>query len=308
MKFETVKSIFLGVLALVIVCCAWVGAKEIMNHFALKNKLINEEMVILKKNVVSQQAQINTKLLESKFKEFDLSIKALIKERDQEVTDIGKTVAKIKQTRDLKDRGSDHVYKGKDEKQDQYFKKIYAKDTEGNKYPIAWVICYPNQTEDKMWKSGTYPLEINQRIALAENDVRTDSYVEMWLENNQMKETKGQKFPLEITHVEWVKRAPKEKSWMWNPRLALSISAGTELYPSIDMSLFSYGRTKGDMDWRFLDFGVGGDSDNFYLQFAPVEYNIGKPLPLAENLFISPYINITPESLYGYGIKSSLPF
>ena len=98
MKLETVKSISVVLFIIIVGSFAFVGAKEMIGHFAIKNKLIEEQMVRLSSNVVSQRAELSTKLLEDKIKELSTSIIALAKERDQDINDIGKSVAKIKQS------------------------------------------------------------------------------------------------------------------------------------------------------------------------------------------------------------------
>ena len=74
--------------------------------------------------------------------------------------EIGVVLGKLKQSVDLIDRDSDKVYVNEEKPIHSYeFKKVYANDSEGKEFPVAWVMYYPNQTPDKRWKSGTYPLE-----------------------------------------------------------------------------------------------------------------------------------------------------
>lgn len=315
MKFETVKIGAVVIVTIAVAMFSYIGVIEMINHFALRNKLIKEEMVILKKNIVSQRVQIDTKVLEGKMKELNGTITAIVKKRNQQITDIGKTVAKIKQTVDLKNRESNKSYEGrKDKPKDKMkyeFKKIYSKDANGTRYPIAWAMFFPNQTKEKMWKTGTYPIEIHQKLIIAENRERSDSIVEVWLENNRQKETKGNMYPVKIESLEWIKREKTTKEWMFNPRLSLNINAGTEIYPSLGVSFFSYGRTDRDMDWRFIDLSVGGNSDEVYLSFTPVEYNLGN-IPglnkVIKNFFIGPYISMGLEGDYEFGGQFGVPF
>ncbi len=66
---------------------------------------------------------------------------------------------------------------------------------------------------------------------------------------------------------------------MWNPRVSLGFGIASDVFGAFEVSLFSYGRTKGDMDWRLLSLGLGTNDDDNYFYIAPIEYNIGKPLP-----------------------------
>jgi len=305
MKFETAKNVFLVAIAIAVLGAAYVGAQEIMNHFALKNKLIQEQMVVLKESVVSNRIQIDTAALEKKISDLDRSITALVKERDQQITDIGKTVVSMKKSVDLVNRKSEHVYKGKFE---QYYKEIMAKDAEGNEYPIAWVMFYPNNPEDKKWKSGTFASEIHQQIVLAENDERGDVYVEAW-KKVKKRGYKEREFPLKIESAEWVKREKTDKEWFFNPRLSLGAAFSSEMFPQLGVSFWSYGRTKTDMDWRILDVGIGVDSDNTYFTFSPAQYNIGHWLPLIDNTFIGPFIGVSSDSDEStlFGISLDIP-
>jgi len=292
MKFETAKTIFLVIVAIAILGSSWVGVNAMLDHFALKDQFIKEQMVVLKANVVSNQVQINTKLLEDRIKELDRSITALVKERDQQITDIGTTVAKVKQSVDLVNRKSSHTYKGKFE---QYYKEIMAEDAEGNEYPIAWAMFYPNNPEEKQWKTGVFGVEIHQQITLAENDERGDVYVEAWKKVDK-KGFRNKEVPIEIKSSEWIKREKTDKEWFFNPRLSLGGAFGEEMYPNLGLSIWSYGRTKTDMDWRIFDVGVGADSDNTYFHFSPAEYNIGHWLPLVDNIFIGPFVGVSSDT------------
>lgn len=302
MKFETAKTIFLVAVGVAILWSAYVGAKEIIGHFALKNKLVEVQMVRLSRSVVSQQVQINTKVLEDRMENLSLTIKQMVKERNQQITDIGKSVAKIKQRVELVKRESNHIY-SKGKIIDHEFKKIYAKDVDGKEYPVAWAMFYPNQKSGKRWKTGTYPIEIHERITLAENEERVDSIVEVWIEKDQIK------YPIDLENIEWVRREKQSKEWMFNPRLSLGASvSSSESYPNLGVSFFSYGRTNSDMDWRFLDVGIGGNSDTIYFQLVPAEYNIGKVLPLIENIFLGPFMGVDEDSDYCFGGQIAVPF
>jgi len=187
------------------------------------------------------------------------------------------------------------------------------KDADGNSFPVAWVMFYPNRPKGEQWKTGTYPLEFHERIVLAETDkadkdYRLDVIGETWIENNQMKETRGQKFPIELESFEWVRRELKDKKWGFNPRISLGFNAGTTMFPSLNMSFFSYGKTKGDMDWKFLTTGIGGNSEDWQVHLSPASYNIGKPIPLIDNVFLGPYISYDGSGDTGFGVIGDVPF
>ena len=241
------------------------------------------------------------------------------KKTKETLDELGKVTAELEQTRELLKRASDSKYVAKDEFKDKLsyeFKKIYSKDYEGVEFPTAWAMFYPNQTEDKFWKTGTYPLEYNIRVIETENpDGKFNRYAEVYVANNQMKETKGMEFKLKVTDIKWEKFEQKEKhfSW-WNPRIAFGgivnsggVSAG------INMSTTSYGRTKRDMDWRFITFGLGAIKDDNGLwegvaSFEPFSWNVGNALPLIENIFVGPVGTIDTNGITNVGVQISIPF
>ena len=179
--------------------------------------------------------------------------------------------------------------------------------------PVATVYYSPNVKKGDKWAVQTHPLKYNATVVSSEDrDGNENRYVEFWAENDFVKESKGVKYELPLDKVDWVKKEPKDKEFMFNPRLGISANFGaTSIYPGLDLSLFSYGKTKRDMDWRFLSFGVGGTSKDIYVGLIPISYNMGEFLPLVENMFIGPYIG-TGISSFGskinYGVGISVPF
>jgi hypothetical protein len=62
------------------------------------------------------------------------------------------------------------------------------------------------------------------------------------------------------------------------------------------------------MDWRFLTLGIGGDKDEVYGYFMPVQYNIGNFIPLVENMFVGPFIGVGTDTDVTYGAGISVLF
>jgi len=241
------------------------------------------------------------------------------KNTKETLSELGKIKAELKQARDLLDRKSDVVYKPKDEeklKTAYEFKKIYAKDAEGTEFPVAWSMFYPNQTDDKLWKTGTYPLEYNVRVIETENpDGTFNKYAEVFAMNNQMKETKGMELKLKVTDIQWARIEQKEKHfYSWNPRIALGGIVNSDGVTTVlNVSTMSYGRTKRDMDWRFLTFGLGTVKDKYddwhgVASFEPVSFNIGSKLPLIDNLFVGLVGTVATDSTTNVGVQISIPF
>ena len=255
--------------------------------------------------------------LRKDFESKNSKILANYEEQTKEVLEeLGEVKAEQKQTRDLINRQSDKITNPKNEKLAYEFKKVYAKDIDGKSFPVAWVMYFPNQSDDKRWKSGTYPLEYYTKIIETENrDGTFNRYAEMHLENNQMDETEGNQYPIKLENIEWAKVEKKEKSWaLWNPRLGFGVSVTPGyIAPTLDISITSYGRTSADLDWRFLIFGAGinKDSDDDLVligSFEPCSWNIGNALPLIENMFVGPIWSIDTNSETKLGVKIAIPF
>jgi len=174
---------------------------------------------------------------------------------------------------------------------------------------------HPNQPDqNKLWKTGTYPLEFDVNVIETEDKNGTfNRYAELNVENNQMKETKGNKYPVKITRLDWAKRELSTKSWsFWNPRIGLSGIFTNDFYaPALDLSIASYGKTDVDMDWRFLTVGVGvanmDDKSGVAFSFSPIQWNFGKAVPLIENAFVGPAVGWY-DGQSSFGITLSIPF
>jgi len=255
------------------------------------------------------------KELELELKEKNSLILKYAKENKEKVDEIGVIKSKLEQTVKLQ-QSSSHVYlNGKIT--DHHFIKIYKKASDGTEFPVAWAMFHPNQTDpNKLWKTGTYPLEFNVNVIETENDKGTfNRYAELNVENNQMEETKGNKYPVKITRLDWGKSERNDKSfYLWNPRLGVGGVVTNDIAaPKLDISLSSYGKTKRDMDWRFLTLGVGYSNyedanGNFVFEFTPAQWNFGNAVPLIENAFIGPSVGCTDSGKTSFGFSISVPF
>ena len=247
-----------------------------------------------------------------------LKVKQDNKSNDSKIDEVGVVIGKLKQQVNLLEKKSDHVYKPTNtnlQEQEFYFKKIYSTDEDGKKFPIAWVQFFPKKSDGDRWVTGNYPIEYHVTLVETESDDgNLNRYAEMHVENNQMKETKGEEYKVNLTNLEWEKFEKKDKKFhLWNPRLGLGASfTDKSIAPGLDLSISSYGRTKRDLDWRFIVFGIGitDDEDGVdgILSVEPVSWNFGNVLPLVENMFIGPAVTMDTELNYGVGLKLSIPF
>lgn len=125
-----------------------------------------------------------------------------------------------------------------------------------------------------------------------------------------MKETKGQKYSIKVKDAQFVQKSPEGKEFMFVPALDGGIIGTTNMDFGVmaNVSLFGYGKTKKDLDWRFLAIGGGGNDKNQWLEVSPVMYNIGNHIPLMSNLWLAPYAILDKEMKPGGGIGLSVRF
>jgi len=336
--FEIAKIItflvFMGVLVFGgISGYGWLKSQLMLQENKLKLELEAQRKYFeLKINEVRANTTVtndNSKLWKAELEELkkqNQELLALIKKNDEKITNIGKITTQTNEHLSLElHKLSDHVYKaGTGDENEQYFKKIYitekTKDGKKVRIPVAWAIFYPNRPAAKKWKTGVYPLEFKTKIVQTEqNDGQWNTYVETWAENNKDSKSKGIKLPLRITIADFkqVKNKDKEFYW-WAPHFNLNIDLGSAnfknqnedsfIYGGISFSVAGYGRTKNDLTWRFLDFGISTNGDDTYLKFSPVNYNIGEPLPFINNTFVGPFVGISNKGENVYGVGLSVPF
>lgn len=237
------------------------------------------------------------------------------KENNAQINQLGTVVAQLQTS--FEESTATDVYED-EEKPSRSFEDydLVREMEDGSELKTGWVKYHPEWEGDDKLVQYHYPLEYKLDIIRAqERDGGFTYFTEAWIENNFVPSQRGQKFPITLEEVNFEEKPLIEKRWMWNPRLGLEIGATTDaLFPAIDFSLFSYGLTKSDMDWRFMTVGLGmagwyEESNSVGLvTFTPVSYNLGKALPVVENLFIGPTISASTEADTGYGFTLQIPF
>jgi hypothetical protein len=329
--WDIFKSAFVVFLAVVI----WVKMDGWVNSMASKSSGITESTITrIASNMIMQQ-NIASKAEFNKFKkeiserqsryasDTDTKIKSALntaleynKKTGAQLTALGETVSQMntsfKETigKFYKDPTTD-----KPSTRDYEDYDLERKMSDGSILPEGWVKYHPNWKGPDKLVQYHYPLKYYTTIVRSQHEDGAYAYnVEAWVENDFVKKSKGIKYPLKLQSVHFEEIPLKDKKWRWNPRLGLGAGITSKaLFPSLDISAFSYGLTKVDMDWRFLTLGVGyaglGNTDTKFIgSFTPVQYNLGKVLPFVENLFLGPGVSVDTDSDIGYGGIISVPF
>lgn len=166
--------------------------------------------------------------------------------------------------------------------------------------------------EAKPWRVTISPRIYSSTTVLGINeDGRTYAYSRFQIEVN------GNKYIIPITEAKIAEEVPTP-SFRFSPRLYFGTDFGLitnppmkfELVPNLTLSLFSYGETKSNPDWTFLNLGIGYETQKNGLAFilSPVNYNIAKHLPFVDNLFLGPGFSLDPHGNFGtyIGIRVGL--
>lgn len=94
---------------------------------------------------------------------------------------------------------------------------------------------------------------------------------------------------------------------LWAPVLNGGFNLGTDLKPSLGVSLMGYGYSVRDLDWKFLQLGADYSKENGEgLNFTPVLY---RPFPsVLRNTYIGAGIGIDKRPIYNPFLSLSIGF
>lgn len=150
--------------------------------------------------------------------------------------------------------------------------------------------------EEKPWNLTVFPRSYIVKNVISEKEDGTTA-----VHNKFEIEVNGKNYPIEINSSTTFQE-PKESEFWFNPKLYLSMGVGAvinneiraEVVPDLEISLFSYGENKKRSEWSLLSFGVGAHTQELspVVTVSPVNYNVGEPLPLLDNLFIGPTVGV----------------
>lgn len=156
---------------------------------------------------------------------------------------------------------------------------------------------------EKPWSVEVLPRRYGSTTVLGQDeDGRHYAYSRFQIEVD------GKTYTVPVTESKLVEEYPTP-SFSFNPRVYLGIDAGaianppasSELTPNAGLSLFSYGRIKVSPDFSFLTLGVGYATQRQapVLILSPINYNVGKPIPLIDNLYVGPSVSVDVDGNIG---------
>ena len=81
-----------------------------------------------------------------------------------------------------------------------------------------------------------------------------------------------------------------ERFFVWAPHIDVALGANLGLAPQgeLGLSAMGYGKTENDLSWKVIRAGVEYDAFHVGGILCPGSYNIGDPLPVVSNIWLSP--------------------
>lgn len=153
----------------------------------------------------------------------------------------------------------------------------------------------------KAWQVNPWDLTVYPREYKVSTTIGTRPDGQHIVHNKVQIITQGKTYTVPISSAELVEQVP-ESQFFVNPHVFLGVGTGATVYPtpgfefvpSLSVSIFSHGASKKieDTDWTFLGLGIGVGVQSKLPVFtlAPVDYNIGKHIPLLTNLHVGPSV------------------
>lgn len=167
-------------------------------------------------------------------------------------------------------------------------------DFGGVKVPIG-------QVGFSAWQKDPWNINILPREYHITNVIGTDDNQRTYVYNKVTVKSGNQNYDVKITTAQTEQKYP-EAQWSWfNPRLYIGADGGInvnsvkgEFTPNVNISFMSYGKYKTQPDFSVLEVGVGYGtvSKKAQLVITPATYNVGKNIPLMNNMYIGPSLHI----------------
>lgn len=167
------------------------------------------------------------------------------------------------------------------------------------------------------WQPKPWSFDIKAREYTIASVVGKDENQRSYFYNKVTVQVDGKSYDLPIKQATTKEEYPEAKWSWWNPRLFIGVDGGSgvnpvvaEFTPSADVGVFSYGRFKNQPDFSVFQVGagVGMISKKPQLIVTPVTYNVGKHIPLMNNMYVGPSLHFGTDGNVGVmlGIRVAL--
>lgn len=147
------------------------------------------------------------------------------------------------------------------------------------------------------WQEKPWNIDIKPREYHVVNVVGTDENQRNYFYSKFSVKVDGKDYDITVDQAETKQVYPDSKFSFWNPRLYLGAAAGVNLGDmrpdanvNLQLTIMSLGRYRSQPDFTFLGLGAAYQFNEKVPAFiiSPFSYNIGKHLPLMNNVYLGP--------------------
>lgn len=166
---------------------------------------------------------------------------------------------------------------------------------------------------DAITKTFSYTLKQKFEVQLADTKLKSGAH-NHYAELYELDESGKRVGKLELTKFEVIdsENEIRDRFKFFDVHLDLGVAYDVHrnfehgIAGGLGLSLMSYGKPSA-LQWRFLRASVGLNKSGVFLGLSPVQYNLGGPLPLFSNLWLTPELtyNLDMRS-YGIGLGFSV--
>jgi hypothetical protein len=161
------------------------------------------------------------------------------------------------------------------------------------------------------WQQKPWDINIQPRQYNATTVLGTDENNKQYAYNKFTIKVGDKEYPVKISNNTFMQEYPTATFSWWNPRLYLGADGSINLSslhgeatPGLHVSFMSYGQYKTQPDLAILQVGAGYGIDSHHPQLVitPASYNIGKFIPLMNNLYVGPSAQVDTTGNVGVGV------
>jgi len=190
----------------------------------------------------------------------------------------------------------------------EYTKKPQIKELKDTKEaPVAEVKF--DASNKKPWSYDIYQRDHRLVTVVGKKDSGQFTFHHK-LEYSIPKKDPSKVYSIDLVTSDYIQVPLKNRIFWFNPILDLNFFTGGKIYEFADgpgrsesivsigvdlgLSLSSYGETRVDSLFRLFRIGTGYDAERqaAHFSFAPFAFNVGNPLPLLTNLYLTPQISV----------------
>jgi|ERR1035437_1298539 hypothetical protein len=151
------------------------------------------------------------------------------------------------------------------------------------------------------WQKAPWTINVLPRDYHVTTVIGTDENQRTYVYNKFGVKVGDKEYDVKIAKAETKQEYPTAKFSWFNPRLMIGSDVGVninqvkgEFAPSLNIGIMSYGQFLKQPDWSIIQVGVGAGLVSQKPQFSitPFAYNVGKNIPLMNNMYIGPSLHV----------------